>query len=348
MRPVAVGLIGYGYVGSVFHAPLIRSVPGLLLRRIACRDPAGPRRDHPDVLWDADHRAMLDDPEIGLVVIATPNASHFPLAQAALRAGKHVVLEKPFVVSVAEGEVLLALAHERGCLLSAFHNRRWDSDFLTLRYVIASGQLGKVYRYEAQYDRYAPLVKARWREDATPGGGLLYDLGSHLIDQALQLFGMPRAVFADIASQRPGAQADDYFQLLLDYDDGVKVSLHASRLVLRPGPRYQVHGVSGSFSKYGLDTQEAALLRGEGPGHPLWGVESPEHRARLTLIDNGATIDGVVDTATGCYQAYYQAMHAAIVDGAPLPVTAEEALDVIRVIDCAQRSHAEQRSVVIE
>lgn len=344
MRQVAVGLIGYGFVGSLFHGPLIAAVPGLALRRIACRDPAGPRRDHPQANWSPEHGAILDDPEIELVVIATPNTSHFPLARAALLAGKHVVVEKPFVVSVAEGAELIALASARGRLLSVFHNRRWDSDFLTVRRLLAAGQLGKVYRYEAHFDRYAPVVRQRWREQPTPGAGVLYDLGSHLIDQALQLFGLPQAVFADIACQRDGAQVDDYFQLLLDYGL-VKVSLRASRLVRAPGPRYQVHGLKGSFIKYGLDTQEAALLRGEGPATAGWGGEAVEHHGRITFDAGGLSIEGAVDAATGCYQAYYQGMYAAIVDGAALPVTAEEALAVIRVIACAQRSHAEQRVV---
>jgi scyllo-inositol 2-dehydrogenase (NADP+) len=347
MQQLGVGLIGYGFAGRVFHAPLIASVPGLALRRISCSDPAGPRRDFPDAQWNADPQAMLADPDIDLVVIATPNVHHFPLARAALEAGKHVVVEKPFVVAIAEGEALIALARERGRLISVFHNRRWDSDFLTVRKLVETGRLGKVYRYEAQFDRFVPAIKPRWREEAAPGAGVLFDLGAHLIDQALQLFGLPQAVFADIARQRPGAQVDDYFQLLLDYGD-VKISLHASRLVREPGPRYQVHGLGGSFIKYGLDTQEAALLRGERPGHAQWGAEAPEYHGRITVDTDGGTIRGTVDPATGCYEAYYQAVHAAIADGAPPPVTAAEALDVIRVITCAQRSHTERRVVRLD
>lgn len=346
MRTVGVGLVGYGFVGRNFHAPLIASVAGLALRHIVCRDPAGPQRDYPQAQWSADSAALLADPAIELVVIATPNDSHFPLAKAALEAGKHVVVEKPFVVSVAEGEELIALAAARGCLLSVFHNRRWDSDFLTMRKLIDSGQLGKVYRYEAQYDRYAPLVRQRWRESAAPGAGagVLFDLGSHLIDQALQLFGVPTSVYADMARQRAGAEVDDYFQLLLDYH-GVKISLHASRLVMQPGPRYQVHGMDGSFVKYGIDAQEAALLRGEGPGHPAWGREAPEQHGSITVERDGVKIHGKAESLPGCYEAYYQGMHAAITQGASVPVSAADALNVIRVIACAQRSHAEQRVV---
>ena len=344
MRHVAVGLIGYGFAGSVFHAPLIKSVPGLVLRRIACRDPAGPQRDHPDVQWDDHHQAMLSDPLIELVVIATANDSHFPLALAALEAGKNVVVEKPFVITVAEGETLIASAHARGLVLSVFHNRRWDSDFLTVRQIIESKQLGKVYRYEAQFDRFTPTVKQRWREQATAGAGILFDLGSHLIDQALQLFGLPQTIFADITCQRPGALADDYFQLFLNYGD-LKVSLHASRLVMQPGPRYQVHGISGSLIKDGLDVQEAALLRGERPNQAQWGAEPAEHFGRVTLNCNGLTLRGTVDSVAGCYPAYYQGMYAAIVDGIAVPVTASDALNVIRVIACAQRSQAEHRAV---
>ncbi|HJW12500.1 MAG TPA: Gfo/Idh/MocA family oxidoreductase, partial [Albitalea sp.] len=182
MRQVSVGLVGYGFAGSVFHAPLVSSVPGLVLRRIACRDPERVQHDYPSVQVDADAAAMLDDPAIELVVIATPNTSHFPLARAALLAGKHVVVDKPFVVSAEQGQELVALAKERRRMLSVFQNRRWDNDFLTVQRCIASGLLGTVCSYEAHYDRFVPTVNRRWREQPAPGAGVLFDLGSHLID----------------------------------------------------------------------------------------------------------------------------------------------------------------------
>jgi scyllo-inositol 2-dehydrogenase (NADP+) len=344
MRQVSVGLVGYGFAGSVFHAPLVSSVPGLALRRIACRDPDRAQRDYPPVQVDADAAVMLDDPSIELVVIATPNTSHFPLARAALLAGKHVVVDKPFVVSVEQGHELVALAKERRRLLSVFHNRRWDSDFLTVQRCIASGLLGTVCSYEAHYDRFVPTVDQRWREQPAPGAGVLFDLGSHLIDQALQLFGLPQTVLADIACQRPGAQVDDYFHLLLDYG-GLKVVLHAGMLVREPGPRFQVHGTQGSFIKHGLDSQEAALLRGERPGHPQWGRDDAAQHGRITFDASGLAIDGHVESTIGSYEAYYRGVHAAIVDGAASPVSADAALYVVRVIACALRSHEEQRTI---
>lgn len=344
IREVPVGLVGYGFSGAVFHAPLIRSVPGLALRRIASRKPESVLRDNLPVQVDADSAAILADPAIELVVIATPNTSHFPLARAALLAGKHVIVDKPFVVSVEEGQQLVALAEERQRLLSVFQNRRWDNDFLTVRRCLASELLGTVYSYEAHYDRYVPTVDRLWRERPAPGAGVLFDLGAHLIDQALQLFGLPKTVLADVGRQRPGAEVDDYFHLLLDYGT-LKVELHAGMLVREPGPRYQVHGVRGNFIKYGLDSQEAALLRGERPGHPQWGRDDPATYGRIAFDANGLAIDGRVESAAGSYEVFYRGVHAAIADGAPLPVSAKDALDVIRVIACALRSHAEQRTV---
>ena len=344
MREVPVGLIGYGFAGSVFHAPLIRSVPGLALQRIACSEPGRPQRDHPSVQVDADSAAMLADPAIELVVIATPNTSHFPLARAALLAGKHVVVDKPFVVSVEEGQQLVVLAKERERMLSVFQNRRWDNDFLTVSRCIASGLLGTVCSYEAHYDRFVPTVDRRWREQPAAGAGVLFDLGSHLIDQALQLFGLPQTVQADVACQRADAQVDDYFHLLLDYGS-LKVVLHAGMLVREPGPHFQVHGTRGSFVKRGLDSQEDALLRGERPGHPQWGRDDPAWHGRITFDANGLAIEGSVESAVGSYEAFYQGVYAAVADGAAPPVSADGALDVVRVIACALRSHGEQRTV---
>jgi scyllo-inositol 2-dehydrogenase (NADP+) len=347
VRKASVGLIGYGFAGSVFHAPLITSVPGLNLSRIACRQPDRARRDYPSVQIDADSGALLDDPAIELVVIATPNTSHFPLARAALLAGKHVVVDKPFVVSVEEGQELIALAKARQRVLSVFHNRRWDNDFLTVQRCIASGLLGSVRSYEAHYDRFVPAVRQRWREQVAPGAGVLFDLGSHLIDQALQLFGLPQTVLADLACQRQGALVDDYFHLLLDYGL-LKVVLHAGMLVREPGPRFQVHGTQGSFVKHGLDSQEAALLRGDRPGHPAWGRDEVARLGRITFGASGLAVDGRVESAIGSYEAYYQGVHAAIVEATAPPVTADAALDVVRVIACARRSHEERRTMAFE
>jgi scyllo-inositol 2-dehydrogenase (NADP+) len=343
MQQYAVGLMGYGTGGAIFHAPIIAATPGLRLARIASRsaNPEQVGRAYPGVSLDDTPQAMLDDPAITLVVVCTPNASHYALARAALLAGKHVVVDKPFVLSSAEGDELAALAGERGLLLSVYHNRRWDGDFLTLRRAVASGELGPVHTYRAHFDRYAPQVKVRWKEQAQPGSGVLWDLGSHLIDQALQLFGLPRAVTAHLSTQRDGAQVEDAFELVLDYGK-CKAVLHAGALVRAPGPRYEAHGSQGSFIKYGVDTQEDALKQGARPGDAGWGHDEPARYATITTADGASR---TVETVPGAYEAYYRGVHEAIASGTPAPVSAHDAVAVVRVIECAYRSHLERRTV---
>jgi scyllo-inositol 2-dehydrogenase (NADP+) len=343
MQQYAVGLIGYGTGGAIFHAPMIAAIPGLKLARIASRsaDPDAVGRAYPGVVLDGTPQAMLDDPAIALVVVCSPNASHYGWAKAALLAGKHVVVDKPFVLSSAEGDELAALARERGLCLSVYHNRRWDSDFLTLRRAVDSGALGDIHTYRAHFDRYSPQVKVRWKESAQPGAGVLWDLGSHLIDQALQLFGLPQSVTAQLYTQRAGAQVEDAFELVLDYGNR-KAMLHAGALVRAPGPRYEVHGAHGSFIKYGVDTQEEALKQGARPGDAGWGHDLPANYAAMTGADGACR---TVETIPGCYEAYYQGVWQAIAQGGPAPVAPQEAVAVVRVIECAYRSHAERRTI---
>jgi scyllo-inositol 2-dehydrogenase (NADP+) len=225
--------------------------------------------------------------------------------------------------------------------LSVYQNRRWDGDFLTLRRVLASGELGAVHNYRAHFDRYAPQVKVRWKEQAQPGAGVLWDLGSHLIDQALQLFGTPRSVTAHLATQRDGAQVEDAFELLLDHG-ATKSVLHAGALVRAPGPRYQVHGTQGSFVKYGIDPQEDALKAGMRPGDAGWGHEAPDAWATVTAADGTRR---AVETIPGAYESFYQAVHAAIAEGKEVPVKPQDAVDVVRVIELALQSHRERRTI---
>lgn len=348
MQPCSVGLIGYGLAGKVFHAPLIAAAgaAGLQLARISSSsaDADEVRRDYPGVILDPNPQAMLADPGIGLIVVATPNASHYELARAALEAGKHVVVDKPFVLSSAEGEELIALANAKGLLVSVFQNRRWDNDFLTLRSWVESGRLGPVHSYYAHFDRYSPQVKVRWKELEQPGAGILWDLGSHLIDQALQLFGLPLAVTADLSVQRAGAQVEDLFHLTLDYGH-CKAVLRAGMQVCAPGPRYEVHGTLGSFTKYGIDGQETALKEGARPGDAGWGEDDAANHATVTLAADGAPVAERVKTIAGSYESYYSGMGRAITEGQPVPVSAADALNVVRVIEAARQSHRERRTV---
>jgi scyllo-inositol 2-dehydrogenase (NADP+) len=335
-----VGLVGYGTSGSVLHTPLIAAEPRLRLRSVVSRHPDRVHRDLPSVPVVPVVGQLLDDPAVELVVVAAPNAVHHGLARAALSAGRHVVVDKPFVVTSAEADELIELAEQQDRRLSVFHQRRWDNDFLTVQRCLRGGVLGRVSTYIARYDRFVPDPGGRDQDQ--PGAGVLYDLGSHLIDQALHLFGLPNTVLADVGAQRPGAVVDDYFHLVLGYAQ-LRVILHAGSLVRAPGPRFEVHGDAGSFVKHGLDGQIAALLAGKRPGDPGWGTEDEDRYGTLTT-DAGT---GRLASAPGAYESFYREMAAAIRGEGPVPVPAEEARDTIRVIECALLSSWEGRAVAV-
>ncbi len=341
---IRVGLVGYGLAGSVFHAPLIESVEGLSLAAIVTSQAERVKRDYPDVEVVPTIEGLLGRDDIGLVVIASPNVTHHDFARRALEAGKHVVVDKPFVIHAAEADDLIELAHRRQVVLSVFQNRRWDNDFLTVRHLLGSEVLGEVITYECHYDRFRPEVQKRWREDPLPGSGTLYDLGAHLIDQALCLFGAPESVWGDVRAQRPGAQVDDYFHLVLGYGRR-RVILHAGSLVRETPPRFQLHGSKGSFIKYGLDPQEDQLKAGMRPGDAGWGEDEPAMYGDLTIDVGDLVVKGKVTTLGGHYEAYYQGMVEAITQGSPAPVVPEDARNTIRAIECALQSQQEQRVI---
>lgn len=323
-----VGLIGYGLAGASFHAPLLSVEPAFHLSAIVTRSVEAVARDWPGVrVVTVD--ALMADPEIDLVIVATPTDTHAPLAERALRAGKHVVVEKPFTLSAAEAERLGALAKEQGRCLAVFQNRRWDGDFLTVKRLVEEGRLGKLYSFESHFDRYRPQVKKRWKEEAGPGGGTLWDLGAHLVDQALQLFGKPDSILADAGKQRPGAQAVDWFLLVLRYGE-LRVILRSGSVVHEPTPRFVLHGEADAYTKYGLDPQEEQLKAGLRPGMAGWGTESPERQGRLHQ-------GGSVPTETGRYEHFYRQLAAAMAGQGEVPVTAESAAQVIRVLEAANR-----------
>ena len=274
-----------------------------------------------------------------LVVVASPNTTHFPIAKQALEAGRHVVVDKPFTVTLAEADELIALASARGRVLSPFHNRRWDSDFLTVRELLP--RLGEVRLFEAHWDRFRPEIKPGWREEPESGAGLLNDLGPHMVDQALQLFGTPDAVEADIAAQRESAKVDDYFDVTLHY--GIRrVCVRSSSLVAAPRPRFAIHGTAGSFVEHGLDPQEAQLKAGLEPNDPEFGVD----RNDGTLVHPDGSSERVRNTR-GNYLAFYDAIAAAILDGATVPVTAEDARASLALIDLARHAAAEGRRLPV-
>lgn len=343
MTPVLkTGIVGYGYATKTFHAPLIAAVPGLQLAAVSSGDPAKVQADWPGLPVFDSPAALFANEEIELVVIPTPNETHFPLAAQALAAGKHVVVDKPFTLTTDEAKELIELACRHNRLLSVFHNRRWDADFLTLQSVLRDGSLGRVTHFESHFDRYRPQVQARWRESAGLGGGLWYDLGSHLLDQALQLFGTPNAIWLDLAKQRDGAVADDWFHAVLRYGD-MRVILHGSALVAHTGPRLAVHGTNGSFVKFGLDTQEDALKAGVRPGGEGWGADP--HPGQLTVRNGDGLSSQVVESIAGNYLAYYAAIRDAIRLGTSNPVPAEQALQVMQLIELGMTSAREGRAL---
>ncbi|WP_347548359.1 oxidoreductase [Pseudalkalibacillus hwajinpoensis] len=339
MKKVNIGLVGFGFSGATFHAPVIKAVEGLNVTKVVSSQPDKVHASFPEVTVGS-FEDMLADDSIELVVITTPNELHFPMAKQALEARKHVVIEKPFVVSVEEGEQLIQLAEENHCLLSVYHNRRYDNDFLTIQKLMDENEFGKVMTFEAHYDRYRAEVRNRWREQDKKGSGILFDLGSHLIDQALTLFGAPDDVTADVMAQRDGAKTDDYFHLVLRYGRQ-RVILHAGSLVKKHGPRYQIHGTDGSFVKWGIDPQEAALKEGKIPGGSGWGEDTKDQYGILTRDEAEST----VPTIAGYYQTYYKGIYRAIREDKTLPVTADQALNVIKLIELALKSSKEKRTL---
>lgn len=347
-KVINVGLIGFGAAGQVFHAPVITSVAGLRLCRVMARRPEQQlllRQRYPEAIPVASAEDIISADDIDLVVIATSNDVHHSLAKAALLAGKHVVVEKPFTNTSAQADELIALAQRESRLLTVHHNARWNSDYLTVKNVIESGRLGRLVAFEARYDRFRNTLKTNaWREDDLPGSGILYDLGAHLIDQSLQLFGLPLAVNADLRKQRTGARAVDDFELILHYPR-LKVSLKGAMLVKEPSPRYALYGENGAFVKYGADPQEAALKVGKSPRDDSgWGVETEAIWGKLNVLENGKDHIEYLPSERGNYPAFYRNVYEAITRRIELLVKPEQARDVIRVIELAGRSWAEGRT----
>jgi predicted dehydrogenase len=337
--PIGVALLGFGFAGRTFHAPFITTTPGLTLRVVASSQPERVRAAHPgvDVVASPDDALARDD--VALVVIATPNETHAPLAEAALRAGRHVVVDKPFTVTLDEANALAATARETDRLLSVYQNRRWDSDFLAVRAALDSGTPGDVVELRSEISRWRPQVRDRWRERPGPGAGLWYDLGPHLIDQALVLFGLPDTVHVSLRTQRPGGRTVDWFHAVLDYPTR-QVILASSMLAADPAPRFVVRGTSGALVKRGADPQERRLMAGERPGTAGWGHDADP----LVLLRDGEP-PANLPVPPGAYGRFYEAMRDAMRGKGHAPVTPAEATAVMAVISAGLRSSAEGRSM---
>ena len=345
MSPINLALIGYGYVGRIFHAPLIEATGGLRLHSIVSRQ-AGIGGAHPGARVSADRAQVLADPQVDAVVIATPNDTHAPIALEALQAGKHVLVDKPFTLDLAQARAIAEAAARAGRVASVFQNRRWDADFLTVRRLVEDGALGEIAEFHSHFDRHRPQVRDRWRESDAPGAGLWFDLGPHLLDQALCLFGRPQAIAADLVRQRSGARSDDYFEVTLHYPRR-RVRLHAGSLVADARLRFAVHGERGSYLKHGLDTQEAMLRDGLRPGAAGWGRDPQE--GELTLVDaDGSMRRQLLPNQDGDYRRCYAAFAAAIAGEGEGPVRLADALQLMELLELAQRAAAAGRVLPVD
>ncbi|MEV4555441.1 Gfo/Idh/MocA family oxidoreductase [Kitasatospora sp. NPDC049285] len=346
--PLRVGLVGFGLAGAAFHAPLIATTPGLRLHSVvtASADRREQlRREHPQArALDSVDQLLAEAAELDLVVVASPNRTHLPVARAALEAGLPVVVDKPVAATAAEAAALADFAAERGLLLTVFQNRRWDADFRTVRALLAEDALGEVHRFESRFERWRPEVGDGWRESADPAdaGGILYDLGSHLVDQALTLFGPVREVYAEVDARRPGAAVDDDAFLALTHASGTRSHLWMSALAGQLGPRLRVLGSRSAYTVHGLDPQEAALRSGGRPG-PGWG-EVPESARGLLGADDAAAPH---PSLPGDYPAFYAAVARALHDGGPAPVDPYDAVAALTVLEAARRSATERRTVTL-
>jgi scyllo-inositol 2-dehydrogenase (NADP+) len=348
MTPIKTALCSFGMSGWVFHAPFIQVHPGFELYAVWERSKNLAEQKYPGIVTYRSLEELLADPGVELVVVNTPNYTHCEYAKMALLAGKHVIVEKPFTVSVAEGEELIALAEAQRRMLSVYHNRRYDSDYRTIKKIVDEGWLGNIVEAEFHYDRFKEELSPKLHKEVPgPGTGALYDLGSHLIDQALQLFGAPQALFADITIMRPVSKVDDYFELLLYYPS-FRVRLKSSYQVREALPGYVLHGSKGSFIKPKTDVQEGMLQSGALPNMPNWGREPESERGLLHTEKDGQIIREHIPSLTGNYLDYYEGIYQSLRNNKPVPVSAEDGLNVIRIIEAAIESSREHRVIEIK
>ena len=338
-RKIITGIASFGMSGKVFHGPLLTNHVGFQLKTIVERTKNEAAALYPGVEIIREYEKLLQDKEIELVIVNTPDHTHYDLALEAINAGKHVIVEKPFTQTLEQAYALIEAAREKGVMLSVFQNRRWDGDFLTVQQVIQNNLLGKLVEFESHFDRFRNYIQpGTWKENADTGTGTLYNLGSHLIDQAVVLFGVPDSVNAEISILRPGGEVDDCFDIRLSYNY-IKVTLKASYLVREQGPKYFLHGVNGSFVKSGLDVQEDALKAGGMPGTPGWGTEGEQSWGILNTDIGGLHYKGKIETLPGNYLAYYDNIYDHIIKGKPLAVKAEQAAETIKIIMAAFKSN---------
>ena len=343
---IEVGLIGFGLAGRAFHAPVIRAVPGLHLAAILQRSGDEAAEKYPDVRIVRSLDELLAIKEIQLIVIATPNDTHFPIARQCLTAARDVVVDKPFATTLEEANSLVQLARASGRLVTVYQNRRYDGDFEAIRQLVAADTLGRIVRFETTYDRYRPQLKPdAWRETRRPGSGILFDIAPHLIDHALVLFGLPEAVTADVRIERENALADDAFDITLHYPSSMRAVLRSSILAAALRPRFVVFGTEGSFVKQSFDPQESNLRYGKIPLNTPWGWEPEENWGILTVPSGDSFEQRRIPSANCDYRDYYANVRDALLGKATIAVTTEWALNVMRLLELACES-SEKRCTI--
>lgn len=339
MNPIKTGIASYGMSGLVFQAPLLHVNPGFEIVKIVERSPKGSKERYPYVSIAKSIDELLQDDLLELIIVNTPDVTHFDYCRQALQDGKHVVVEKPFTINVEEAAQLIELSKKQGKLLSVFQNRRWDGDYLTVKKVVEEKMLGRLVSFESHFDRYRNFIQPNtWKEEPAAGSEILYNLGAHMVDQAYDLFGMPNSVSADIGIQRTDSKVDDFYNVVLRYEN-IHVSLKSSYMVREEGPRYILHGTEGSFLKWGLDPQEADLKAGRNPNEPDWGTEPKKLWGKLNTNLNGLHFTGRIETIAGNYLSYYDNIYDAIRNGADLIVKPEQSLDLMRILEGAIESN---------
>ncbi len=347
MKPIKTALCSFGMSGWVFHAPFLKINPGFNLYAVWERSKNLAEEKYPGIKTFRSLESLLADDAVELVVVNTPNYTHFDYAKKALEAGKHVIVEKPFTITVEEGKELIALAKKQNKKLSVYQNRRYDSDYKTIRKVLSQNLLGDLIEVEMHFDRFKEELSPKvHKETRGAGSGSLYDLGSHLIDQALQLFGMPQMIFADIKAMRPISKVDDYFEILFYYET-MRVRVKSSYVVREALPGYVFHGLKGSFIKPKTDVQEDMLQAGHTPGAADWGTEPESQKGLLHTEKDGRIIKEYITSEQGNYNEYYNGIYRAIRENKPLPVTPEEALNVIKIIEAAYKSNEIKKVVTV-
>jgi scyllo-inositol 2-dehydrogenase (NADP+) len=345
--PVQTAIASFGMSGLVFHGPSLKINPGFRVKSVWERSKSLSKNLFPDAIIVREFNDLLDDPEIELIIVNTPDALHYEMVKMALQAGKHVVVEKPFVFRSVEADELITLAKARNKILTVYQNRRWDGDFLTINEIVKSGILGRLVEFESHFDRYRPFITPdTWKEEGDEYAGVLYNLGSHTIDQALILFGMPEAVTAHLRILRTGGKVFDYYDIRLHYPS-LTALIRCSYLVKEEGPRYILHGTDGSFLKWGIDPQEEMLKKGILPEGDQWGCEPEVFWGTLNVRKGNAEMREKKPTLGGNYPAFYENLYKAIRHGKPLAVKPEEARNVIRILELCLQSNLEQRTVPV-